>query len=260
MMTPEQHESDEILRKLQERVKELNTLYRISKIMAMRDEPLEKSLKRIADILPQGWQHPDVCCSRITYGSMVATSPRFKEGQWKQVEEIMIDDNPVGSVEIHYVSKRPEADEGPFLLEERNLIIEISWRIAELITIRKNEMQQRAQERYVNFLNDAEELVAVVCAASKREVGVIRLANAPLCETLKYKPEELVGMRMSSIAERDSYTAFKEELKASEGCTCTSKRLVLIGSDGSHTQLTADAHRMRLSGMEHIFLVMNKAE
>lgn len=257
-MTIGQNESEEVLRKLQERVKELNTLYRISKIMAMRDEHLETSLKRIADILPQGWQHPDVCCSRITYGTVVVTSPRFKEGPWKQVEDILVDGNPVGSVEVHYVSNRPEADEGPFLLEERNLIIEISWRIAELITIRKTEKQQRAQERYVNFLNTAQELIAVVQLSQRPDQETIRLANTPLCNLLGYLQEDLICIPAMTIFEQRSYTEFKDALRGAEGCTCTRKQLVLIAADGTRSTVCADAHRMSLSGKEHIFLVMKK--
>ena len=256
-MTMDQNESEGVLRKLQERVKELNTLYRISKIMAMRDEPLETSLKRIADILPQGWQHPDVCCSRITYGTVVVTSPRFKEGPWKQVEDVTIDGKVVGSVEVHYVSNRPDADEGPFLLEERNLIIEISWRIAELITIRKTEKHQRAQERYVNFLNAATELIAVVQLSPRPDQETIRLANTPLCDLLGYRQEDVIGTIATTIFEQRSYAEFKDALRNAEGCTCTRKQLVLIASTGATYTVCADAHRMTLSGKEHIFLVMN---
>lgn len=252
-------DQETLLRTLQERVKELNTLYRITKIMAMRDEPLETSLKRIADILPQGWQHPDVCCSRISYGAVAVTSPRFKEGPWKQVEDVIINGKPVGTVEVHYVSKRPDADEGPFLLEERNLIIEIASRVAELITIRKTEQAQlRSQERYIDFLNNTEELVAVVRVSPRPDQEVVTLANTTLCDTLGYDPEEIVGSPASALFDQRMYAAFLDALRAAEGRQCGPQPLMLAAKNATMIPVKADAHRLTLSSKRYLFIVMER--
>lgn len=257
-MAVDEKDTEEIMRKLQERVKELNTLYRISKIMAMRDEPLETSLKRITDILPQGWQHPDVCCSRISYGNIIVTSPRFKEGRWNQKEDILLDGKSIGTVEIHYVSKRPDADEGPFLLEERNLIIEVSWRIAELISIRKNEMHQRAKDEYMYFLNEANEMIAMLQLSPQPKEDVIRLVNDSLCKTVGCSHTRLAGMPATSIFGKQQYVTFRDEFKDNNSA-CMRKHLTITAFDGSTHTVCADIHRITLSNKEHIFLTMKNS-
>jgi len=129
------NDRSDIVWKLEERVKELNTLYRTSKLITKSGEDLEKILGEIADVIPTGWQYPEICCCRIQLNGITVTSSRFKEGNWKQVEDIFLNKEKRGTIEVHYLANRPEADEGPFLMEERSLIIELSNRIAEYLQI-----------------------------------------------------------------------------------------------------------------------------
>ena len=108
-----------------ERVKELMTINRTTAIIA-ESKPVPDTLRQIALILPRGWQYPQNTCARILYDGNEYFSLRFQPSQWMQRAEFKTYDGNSGLVEVFYNQQFPEADEGPFLNEERNLINNIS--------------------------------------------------------------------------------------------------------------------------------------
>jgi signal transduction histidine kinase/GAF domain-containing protein len=57
----------------------------------------------------------------------------FKDTEWKLISDILVNKEPIGSLEVFYLEKRPEMDEGPFLQDERNLIDAVSSRIGRIV-------------------------------------------------------------------------------------------------------------------------------
>ena len=64
--------------------------------------------------------------SKILWQSAV----RFQETIWRQMESFVTIDNKKGWVEIFYLEEFPKLYEGPFMKEERNLIVNIAQLIA----------------------------------------------------------------------------------------------------------------------------------
>jgi pyruvate, water dikinase len=122
---------DILLHDLQERAKELNCLYRVGEILARSDWGIEQILQGIVDILPQGWQYPDLCQARITYDGTLFQSDHFVPMPVVMSATITVQDQPVGTVEVSYREELPPCDEGPFLREERRLLETIAERIAD---------------------------------------------------------------------------------------------------------------------------------
>ncbi|MBM3434744.1 MAG: pyruvate, phosphate dikinase [Bacteroidetes bacterium] len=108
-----------------ERLKELSTLNRTTAIMKEGKSEYE-TLQQIAYILPDGWQYPEFTKARIVYESQEFRSKEFYKTQWSQKQEFFTIDNKTGSIEIYYTKSFPDADEGPFLKEERDLINNLS--------------------------------------------------------------------------------------------------------------------------------------
>ncbi|MGQ7871297.1 PEP/pyruvate-binding domain-containing protein [Sunxiuqinia sp. sy24] len=104
-----------------ERLKELQAINQTSKIIEESNSVYE-TLQRICNILPQSWQYPKYTACRIRFGRDEYVSPNFEESPWVQKDQLMTVDNKKGSIEIFYLKDFPEADEGPFLREERDLI------------------------------------------------------------------------------------------------------------------------------------------
>jgi DNA-binding CsgD family transcriptional regulator len=112
-----------------ERIKELNCLYAVSQLIEREDVTLETLLSAVVDVLPPSWQHPDVACARIVFGARRYESLYFADSDWRITAQIICQGVATGEVAVHYTEARPEADEGPFLTEERHLIEAIAERI-----------------------------------------------------------------------------------------------------------------------------------
>lgn len=119
--------------KLNERLKELNCLYSIFALIEKPDISLEKVLEGIVHLIPPAWQHPEITCARLILGNLDLRTKNFKETPWKQSSDIIIYGERVGAVEVGYLKKRPESDEGPFSKKEKNLLNAIAEQVGRAI-------------------------------------------------------------------------------------------------------------------------------
>ncbi len=117
---------------LGERVKELNCMYGISKLIEKENISVEKILQGTADIIPPSWQYPKITCAQVKLDGQSYRTKTFKETEWHQSQEIIVHGEKAGAVEIYYLEEKPEIDEGPFLKEERLLINAIAERLGHI--------------------------------------------------------------------------------------------------------------------------------
>ncbi|HPE43674.1 MAG TPA: hypothetical protein PKV88_06300, partial [Bacteroidales bacterium] len=108
-----------------ERLKELATLNRTTQILRENKSP-EETLKHISMILPDGWQYPAFTGARIMYDNQIYLSPNFTLSEWRQMQEFETIDGKKGYIEISYSKAFPVCDEGPFLEEERDLLLNMA--------------------------------------------------------------------------------------------------------------------------------------
>ncbi len=127
--------------KLNERVKEITCLFRISEL-AQNPGLSEKEINQeIANLIPQAMQYPEIACARIISDDQEFKTDNFRETPWKLIYPINIDDRHPGTLEVRYLEKKPNFDKGPFLNEERmmfKVIAERIERIARRIRTEKN--------------------------------------------------------------------------------------------------------------------------
>jgi PAS domain S-box-containing protein len=158
-ITQKKQAQDDLVKKsydLNERVKELSCLYNISKLVEEHDQSLETILQGIVEIIPPAWQYPEITCSRIIFNEQVYQTDNWKETRWKQTQDIKAYGNRVGVLEVIYLEKRTETDEGPFLKEERDLTNAIAERLGRIIERKRaqedlqkahDELEQKVEER-----------------------------------------------------------------------------------------------------------------
>ena len=115
----------ELKAEYRERLKELECINKTTNILK-EGKSIEETLQHIVLILPEAWQYPDQTVARIRYGEMEFKSPGFVRSNWAQKQEFETIDNQKGYIEVCYLKPFEEADEGPFLKEERDLIINLS--------------------------------------------------------------------------------------------------------------------------------------
>lgn len=118
-----------LLAQNKERLKELAAINRTTSIIK-EGRTIEGTLRQICLILPDAWQFPQFTAARLKFGKIEFTSPNFEETPWLQRQEFETIDKEKGTIEIFYTKNFPEEYEGPFLKEERDLIVNISNLIA----------------------------------------------------------------------------------------------------------------------------------
>jgi hypothetical protein len=130
-----------------ERLKELKGINTTSEILK-KGLPLEDSLKEICSILPEAWQYVDYTVARIKYNKWIFQSPNFQETPWKMQQEFETSNKEKGTIEIFYLREFPQEDEGPFLKEERNLLVNLVNLISGMATKEIfNKLQYENRER-----------------------------------------------------------------------------------------------------------------
>ena len=116
-----------------ERLKELRGINQTSEILR-KGKSMEESLQIICLVLPEAWQYPEHTSVRIKYSGKVFVSRNFTESEWRMAQGFVAPGRKKGVIEIFYSKQFPEADEGPFLKEERNLLVNLSNLISGSVT------------------------------------------------------------------------------------------------------------------------------
>ncbi len=122
-----------------ERLKELTAINQTTAILRT-GKPIEESLHQICLILPKAWQYPEYTACRIKYGNFEVKTPAFRETEWSQKQGFETIDNQNGYIQICYLKAFQSSFEGPFLEEERHLIINL----ANIITGYLNSVKGKA--------------------------------------------------------------------------------------------------------------------
>ncbi len=132
-MSSNETTADKLMAALQERAKELNCLYEVEEALNRADLPLGEVLQRVVDVIPPGWQHPDVCEARIDLRGEVYLSSERRMTPWTLHADLVVQGEVLGRVTVMYTEPRPSEDEGPFLKEEQRLIRTIADRLSHHI-------------------------------------------------------------------------------------------------------------------------------
>jgi two-component system NtrC family sensor kinase len=158
---------------LRDRVKELGCLFRITRLSANRDMPLEDVLQSIVELLPPAWLHSDIAHARLVIDGFEHRTPGFKEGEQRLSADLIVSGEKAGVLEVVYCEPRPGLDEGPFLDVERNLIDTIAREVSLIIEQKRAE---RESERLQHQLRHADRLATIGQLAA----GVAHELNEPL--------------------------------------------------------------------------------
>lgn len=124
---------------LNERIKEINCLYGISKIVEQDDISLEEIYQKVMTLIPCSWQFPEITCARCIIHGIVYQTENYRDTIWKQSADIIAYRDVIGVVSVCYLEKMPDSHEGPFLKEERSLINAIAERLGRTSEQKKAE-------------------------------------------------------------------------------------------------------------------------
>ncbi len=181
---------------LGERVKELNCLFGLSKLVEEPGIDLDGILRGLVDILPPSWQYPEQTCARVVFRQKEFRTYDFRETRWRQAAAISVYGEPAGTIEVYYLQQMPEAYEGPFLAEERRLLDALAeqlGRIAERINA--EESLRRERDFAESLIETAPAIVLVLDAAGR---------------ILRINPymEGISGYRLAEVKGKDWFSTF----------------------------------------------------
>jgi len=152
---------------LGERVKELNCLYTISRLVEKPGVSLEEIFQGTVEVIPPAWKYPEITSARIVFEDQQFKSAEFRETALRQTAGICVHGERKGAVEVYYLDEKPKSDEGPFLKEERDLINAIAERLGRIVervraeeALHKahHELERRVQERTAELREANEQL------------------------------------------------------------------------------------------------------
>lgn len=143
---------DKILRELNERVKELNCLYGIHEIEKRSNIGIDEFFTEVIQLIPQSWQYPGIACICVTYGGVEYKAENFKRTNWILKSDLVVRNEPVGSLEICYTEKRPDKYRGPFLEEEVRLADNIAKHLSSFAERKQAAEELRESREILRFL------------------------------------------------------------------------------------------------------------
>ena len=178
--------------RLKGRNKELQALYGLSKLAEYYDVSNESLFRALLNIIKGSWQYPEITCCRIVIDGDEYCTENFAETVWKQSEPITVSGKVIGRIDVLYLKKKKEADEGPFLNEERNLINAVAERMGIIIERKRAEEKKRKDDAIIRKLSTAIEQSPVSMVITDIK-GNIEFVNPMFTELTGYNSEEAVG-------------------------------------------------------------------
>jgi signal transduction histidine kinase len=178
--------------------------------LAQQDDlSVDQILYNILKLIPPAWQYPDYTVARITLDNHPFNSAEFQDLPFRQSEEIIINGQCRGMIEVFYLKAMPEADEGPFLKEERKLIQAIARKLA-LIIERKETLEEK--QKLYEQIRHADRLATI----GELTAGIAHEINEPLGNILGYAQLTIKNRDLPKQVIHDLGKIIKASLNARE--------------------------------------------
>ena len=196
---------------LRKRVREQTCLYSFSSLLEKRGLPLPVLFVRAVDLLPLGWQFPEITRARISYGPISAQTEGFFRTEWVQSSAFKIRGEEVGVIEIALLQHPCENDTLPFIDEERALIEELAKQLGSAIERRLDDEELRLYSHSIERRADL-----ILEAASQGILGVdtdgmVTFVNQAAASMLGYEIDQLVGRRIHALIHRYCQNRYETE-------------------------------------------------
>ena len=142
-------------RDLDKHLRHLKCLYRLNQLFEQQDPALEKVLQDAVELVPPAWPNPERTAARLVYQDRAFQTDGFREGVLLDKVDIVIQDEPVGYLEIFGLDKSVSTNDGQSFTEERSLIESISGHLANYILRRRAETDLKLFRCIVESSNEA---------------------------------------------------------------------------------------------------------
>lgn len=222
----------ELAGELEQRVKELNCLFGITRISEQYRGSLTEILSKTVELLPPSWEHSEVAYARIVLGGMEFKTRNYEGTPWVLKANVNVRGEKAGWVEVGYLQPMPERDEGPFQAEEHSLLHSVAERLGRVterlnaekrLDEKENELRSRLTHltrvgvmgemasSIAHEVNQPLTAVATYAQACRRMIAAGKLDESEVLETLDRISAE--AMRAGDIVRRLKSLVRKHESK-----------------------------------------------
>jgi len=232
---------------LSERIKELKCFYELEKISRKEKITIEKLLKSAVRLLPPSWEYPDITGGCIAFDGKKYKTKNFKRTKWMQREDIVVDNKKAGCIEVCYLEEKPDMDEGPFLRDERRLIVAVTSRIGRIIERKQKEEALKESEERLRILFE----YAPDSYYLSDLKGNFIDGNKAAEKLTGYKKEELIGknfLKLKILDPQDSLKAASLLAKNLMGKSTGLDEFVLMRKDGTRVYVEISTNPVKVKG------------
>jgi PAS domain S-box-containing protein len=153
---------------LNERVKELRTLYNVSQILTNAKMTMHEVFGQLPSILKSGWQYPEVCEVRLIAFDTIYQTEAFCESTIGLSSNIENGDRTIGKIDVVYLENVLPQNEAVFLQEEKDLLVAIAQTLKVYIERRLEEdLSHKTRANLEATINNTEIMVWSVDANFK---------------------------------------------------------------------------------------------
>ena len=179
---------------LEERIKEVSCLFKVSKLIEQPKISLERIFQETVHLIRKAYHYPDVTCVRITFDGIHYKTDNFRKSELSQYADIKLQGEKAGGIEVYYLGKKAENGKSPFLKEERDLldaVVEHLGRTAE------RKKAAKTLQLFRNLIDQSNDCIFVI----EPKWGRFLDANDRACNSLGYARKELLEMTFKDIEE-----------------------------------------------------------
>ncbi len=179
---------------LHHRLKHLNCLYGVSRLVEQPDISLGDVFQKTAHLLQEAYQQPDETSVRITFDGIKYETDNFEKSESSQYVQIKIDNSYLGSIEVYCLSGESQNKERDFSKEEDDLLNAIAGRLGSFAEQKRYAQRLRL---FQNLMDQSSDSIFIIEPQWGRLVDV----NQTSCKMLGYSREELLSMTIKDIEE-----------------------------------------------------------
>jgi len=174
-------------RELKQRLKHLNCLYGLSKIVNREEIPLNQIFQETVYLIRDAYKYPNAMCVRITFDGIRYTTDNFKKSEWSRNTQIKAHGENVGAIEVYHLGGKVKNGEELFLKEEDDLLSAVAEWLGSIAERKKAEEKLQLFRNLIERSNDC-------IFAVEPKWGRFLDVNNRACDSLGYTRKELLNM------------------------------------------------------------------
>jgi PAS domain-containing protein len=123
---------------------------------------LASVMQELVDLLPAGWQYPEITAARIILGEQEVRTANYSAGVHKQTASCRTSDGTEAIIEVVYLEARPTESEDAFFAEERFLINMVADMFCVYLNRKEEAESLKKSQANLNTIFDSTDTIYVL--------------------------------------------------------------------------------------------------